>query len=83
MFEKTKDPPPPPPESSAIDKPIDHMLVIRGLGCLDLQTPGHFLTLFFLPQCWETRVGQEMYKLLIFDLLTGVAISLFIQFPRK
>ncbi|XP_044614841.2 voltage-gated chloride channel TMC4 [Equus asinus] len=33
--------------------------------------------------CWETRVGQEMYKLLIFDLLTGVAISLFIQFPRK
>uniref|UniRef100_K9IME7 Transmembrane channel-like protein n=1 Tax=Desmodus rotundus TaxID=9430 RepID=K9IME7_DESRO len=33
--------------------------------------------------CWETRLGQEMYKLLIFDLLTGVAIALFIQFPRK
>ncbi|XP_054444198.1 transmembrane channel-like protein 4 [Pteronotus mesoamericanus] len=33
--------------------------------------------------CWETRLGQEMYKLLIFDLLTGVAVLLLIQFPRK
>ncbi|XP_036924997.1 transmembrane channel-like protein 4 [Sturnira hondurensis] len=33
--------------------------------------------------CWETRLGQEMYKLLIFDLLTGVAVALLIQFPRK
>ncbi|XP_073914281.1 voltage-gated chloride channel TMC4 isoform X2 [Castor canadensis] len=33
--------------------------------------------------CWETRLGQEMYKLLVFDLLTGLAVMLFIQFPRK
>ncbi|KAM5236288.1 voltage-gated chloride channel TMC4 [Ctenodactylus gundi] len=33
--------------------------------------------------CWETRVGQEMYKLLIFDLLTSLLITLLIQFPRK
>ncbi|XP_014383587.1 PREDICTED: transmembrane channel-like protein 4 [Myotis brandtii] len=33
--------------------------------------------------CWETRLGQEMYKLLIFDLLTGLATMLLIQFPQK
>ncbi|XP_010001603.1 PREDICTED: transmembrane channel-like protein 7 [Chaetura pelagica] len=33
--------------------------------------------------CWESDVGQEMYKLVIFDLITVVAVTLFVDFPRK
>ncbi|XP_017652293.1 transmembrane channel-like protein 4 [Nannospalax galili] len=33
--------------------------------------------------CWETRLGQEMYKLVLFDLLMGLIVTLLIQFPRK
>ncbi|XP_068100849.1 transmembrane channel-like protein 7 [Hyperolius riggenbachi] len=33
--------------------------------------------------CWETRVGQEMYKLMIFDFLIIMAMTIFIEFPRK
>ncbi|KAL7979185.1 hypothetical protein Chor_015209 [Crotalus horridus] len=33
--------------------------------------------------CWESRVGQEMYKLMIFDLIIICAIIVFIDFPRK
>ncbi|KAG8520549.1 Transmembrane channel-like protein 4, partial [Galemys pyrenaicus] len=33
--------------------------------------------------CWETRLGQEMYKLMLFDLLTGLAVTLLVGFPRK
>ncbi|KAM6155470.1 transmembrane channel-like protein 7 [Rhynchocyon petersi] len=33
--------------------------------------------------CWETQVGQEMYKLMIFDLIIILAVTVFVDFPRK
>ncbi|NXL34809.1 TMC7 protein, partial [Glaucidium brasilianum] len=33
--------------------------------------------------CWESEVGQEMYKLMIFDFITILAVTLFVDFPRK
>ncbi|XP_075384453.1 transmembrane channel-like protein 7 [Tenrec ecaudatus] len=33
--------------------------------------------------CWETQVGQEMYKLMIFDFIIILAMTLFVDFPRK
>ncbi|XP_028984157.1 transmembrane channel-like protein 7 [Betta splendens] len=33
--------------------------------------------------CWETRIGQEMYKLTLFDLLTNIAVLLLVEFPRR
>lgn len=34
-------------------------------------------------QCWETRVGQEMYKLTLFDFLINLAELLLVEFPRR
>uniref|UniRef100_A0A4W3I2L3 Transmembrane channel-like protein n=1 Tax=Callorhinchus milii TaxID=7868 RepID=A0A4W3I2L3_CALMI len=36
-----------------------------------------------LYQCWESRVGQEMYKLMIFDFIIIASVTLFVEFPRK
>ncbi|XP_031609703.1 transmembrane channel-like protein 7 [Oreochromis aureus] len=33
--------------------------------------------------CWETHVGQEMYKLTIFDFIVIVSVTIFVEFPRK
>ncbi|KAM6379515.1 LOW QUALITY PROTEIN: transmembrane channel-like protein 7 [Pluvialis apricaria] len=33
--------------------------------------------------CWESDVGQEMYKLMIFDFIIILAGVLFLDFPRK
>ncbi|NWS69785.1 TMC7 protein, partial [Crotophaga sulcirostris] len=33
--------------------------------------------------CWESQVGQEMYKLMIFDFIIIIAVTLFLDFPRK
>lgn len=34
-------------------------------------------------QCWETRIGQEMFKLTLFDLLINVAVLVLVEFPRR
>lgn len=34
-------------------------------------------------KCWETRVGQEMYKLTLFDLLINIAVLVLVEFPRR
>ncbi|KAM9488424.1 transmembrane channel-like protein 7 isoform 2-T2 [Clarias gariepinus] len=34
-------------------------------------------------QCWETRVGQEMYKLTLFDFLITIAVVILVEFPRR
>ncbi|KAK7886292.1 hypothetical protein WMY93_025913 [Mugilogobius chulae] len=34
-------------------------------------------------QCWETRVGQEMYKLTLFDLIINIAVLILVEFPRR
>uniref|UniRef100_A0A3Q4I1U9 Transmembrane channel-like protein n=1 Tax=Neolamprologus brichardi TaxID=32507 RepID=A0A3Q4I1U9_NEOBR len=33
--------------------------------------------------CWETHVGQEMYKLTIFDFIVIISVTIFVEFPRK
>ncbi|XP_077951006.1 voltage-gated chloride channel TMC4 [Gasterosteus aculeatus] len=33
--------------------------------------------------CWETRVGQEMYKLTLFDFLINFALLFLAEFPRR
>ncbi|NXI77378.1 TMC7 protein, partial [Rhipidura dahli] len=33
--------------------------------------------------CWESDVGREMYKLMIFDFIVILAVPLFVDVPRK
>lgn len=35
------------------------------------------------PLCWETAVGQQIYKLTILDFLVGVTIVFLVECPRK
>ncbi|MGH0172248.1 UNVERIFIED_CONTAM: hypothetical protein FKN15_068612 [Acipenser sinensis] len=62
-------------------------------GVLNLLVVGLILAAFYciyraseqssILQCWETRIGQEMYKLMIFDFITGVVVILLVEFPRR
>uniref|UniRef100_A0A673K4J2 Transmembrane channel-like protein n=1 Tax=Sinocyclocheilus rhinocerous TaxID=307959 RepID=A0A673K4J2_9TELE len=45
-------------------------------------TPAVFLRLVSLG-CWETRVGQEMYKLTLFDFLITIATLILVEFPHR
>ncbi|XP_072769171.1 transmembrane channel-like protein 7 [Nerophis lumbriciformis] len=33
--------------------------------------------------CWESRVGQEMYKLTLFELMVTVAVLVLVESPRR
>lgn len=34
------------------------------------------------PQCWETFVGQQFFKLFIVDFVTHIFVTFFVNFPR-
>ncbi|KAI0241785.1 Transmembrane channel-like protein 7 [Lamellibrachia satsuma] len=34
-------------------------------------------------RCWETRLGQEFYKLVQLDFIAAIAVVFFLEFPRK
>lgn len=34
------------------------------------------------PRCWETFVGQQIYKLVLTDFATNILITFFVNFPR-
>ncbi|XP_052071142.1 transmembrane channel-like protein 7 [Mytilus californianus] len=34
-------------------------------------------------KCWETYVGQQIYKLMILDFLVGLIITFVVEFPRR
>lgn len=44
---------------------------------------GPWVTRAPLLQCWENAVGEELYKLSIFNFLLTVAFAFFVSLPRR
>nr|XP_033817952.1 transmembrane channel-like protein 8 isoform X2 [Geotrypetes seraphini] len=36
-----------------------------------------------LYQCWETSIGQEMYKMTVFNFLSTIGVTLLVSLPRR
>ncbi|NXP37602.1 TMC7 protein, partial [Leiothrix lutea] len=53
---------------------------ISGCGSDKCEPCGYNYKLY---PCWESDVGREMYKLMIFDFIIILAVALFVDFPRK
>lgn len=42
-----------------------------------------FLSKFYFFQCWETSLGQEVYRLILMDFIFGVIGTALAEFIRK
>ncbi|XP_054636869.1 transmembrane channel-like protein 7 isoform X3 [Dunckerocampus dactyliophorus] len=58
------------------------LMCVVAFGLIIAACAGIFQATVF-SQCWETRVGQEMYKLTLFDLIVTVAVLVLVEFPRR
>ena len=53
---------------------------------MNLQCPKCIHKLYFIllyMQCWETYIGQQIYKLVVLDFLVAVIVVFFVEFPRR
>ena len=57
------------------------------LQCNELDARMIYIAFYYLKrlclQCWETYVGQQIYKLVLLDLIVETCIIIFVQYPRR